>query len=201
MPQGQNQQGQSGGNQGNRGGQPRQTQNQKPPRPKCPQCGHDNDNAVKHCANCGKPLMVTCKCGATVKNTACCTVCGVVLNPAPAAPGAKPKDDWALEVTPVGSRGQYSLAIQATKGGKGTKAEVYVLQAGNCQQHKTSANGFLTLTFTVTVREMKLGIGIVGTQKNLERPVTLYGVPPKIEGDSWGELWDSFKKRLAYWRS
>lgn len=182
-------------NQKNSGGQPRQ--NQKPPRPKCPQCGQENDVTAKHCASCGKPLMVTCKCGAVVKNTAHCSNCGAVLNSAPVAPGAKPKDDWALEVTPVGSRGQYQIAIQATKGGKGTQATIYVLETGkSCQQHQTDAVGFLSLTFAVTTRETKLGIGIVGTQKNLERLITLYGVPPKGKGGFWASL----KARLGYYR-
>lgn len=193
---------QGGGNQGNRGGQPRQN---KPPRQKCPQCGQDNDNAAKHCAACGKPLMVTCpntNCGAVVKNTAHCSRCGTALNPAPAAPGAKPKDDYALEVTPVGSRGKYQIAIQATKGGKGAQVTIYVLETGKtCKQHQTDANGFLSLTFKVKTRETKLGIGIAGTQKNLERLVTLYGVPPKIEGNSWKESLKSFKERFAYWYS
>lgn len=107
-------------NQGNQGGQ------KKPSGPKminCPQCKEKTPETGKFCLECGKPLKVECGgCKATVANTQHCSACGANLQ----APAAKPKKH-KLEVTPVGSEGQYQMRVQATADGCGVKSRISIV--------------------------------------------------------------------------
>ncbi len=174
-----------GRNQGNR------QQQQQPPKPKCSFCGATQTG--KFCHACGKPVEVTCGgCQVVVKNTTYCDNCGVQLNEPPTTqqPIVKNKTEkWELEVTPTGDgQGNYTIAIQVTKNGKGEKCEVYVAIGANSEVHDTNDKGFLTINQTINVRRVRLMVDVVGCQANTEKAIWLYGVKPATTGNFWADM-------------
>lgn len=192
--QSQGQQGQQNGRQNQRNRQ----QNQ--PRPKCPHCGADNQTG-KFCTSCSKPMEVTCdSCGAAVKNTTYCGNCGAQLNEPPVTQQAIKKnktEKWELEVTPTGDgQGNYTIAIQVTKNGKGEKCQVYVAIGADSATHDTDDKGFLIIQQAVNVRRARLMVDVIGCQANTEKRIFLYGRKPSVTGGFWA----NFLARKGYHR-
>jgi len=160
----------------------------------CPQCGKGTYAKGAFCSHCGKTLAQPATPAAAPAATGGTPPTNPPVptstTPTPVPQPAKSDaEKWNLEVTTTGgASGQYNLAIQVTKNGKGEKSKVYVAIGNQSNTHSTDKNGFLNLPIAVTQREVRLTVGVIGTQANLEKPIVLSGCKPKVQGGFWANV-------------